>query len=105
MTNIPTHRRARGLVEIEIGKRIRAQRLLVGVTQRTLASAVGIAWQQVHKYERGISRIGASRLAAIADALDAPISYFFGDVLAQASQPMPNDLMERPETLRLMRLK
>jgi transcriptional regulator with XRE-family HTH domain len=70
-----------------------------------LANVLGVCWQQVHKYERGINRVGTSRLAAIADALGVPITYFIDDVRAPApSQRIPSDLMERPETLQLMRL-
>jgi transcriptional regulator with XRE-family HTH domain len=38
---------------------------------------IGVAFQQAHKYERGISRISAGRLYRIATALEAPIAYFF----------------------------
>jgi transcriptional regulator with XRE-family HTH domain len=102
MTNVGRH--PRGPVDIEIGKRIRVRRVLLSMTQRTLAGALGVTWQQVHKFERGLNRVGTSRLAAMAEALGVPISYFFGDELAQTSQRMPSDLMERSETLKLMRL-
>ena len=102
MTNIRSDRR--GPIDFEIGKRIRVRRLLLGMKQRTLADALGVTWQQVHKYERGINRVASSRLAAMADALGVPISYLVGDGLAQTSQHMPSDLMERPDALRLMRL-
>lgn len=92
-------------IDVEMGKRIRMRRLLLGMTQSTLAGALGICWQQVHKYERGINRVGASRLGAMADALGVPVSYFFDDVPARTPAPsMPGDLMERPETIEWVRL-
>lgn len=92
-------------VDAEIGKRIRMRRLLLGMNQKTLAGALGVCSQQVNKYEHGINRVGPSRLTGVADALGVPISYFFDNALAPTSSPhMPPDLMERPETLQLMRL-
>ena len=49
------------------------------MTQQRLAQLIGVAFQQAHKYEHGISRISAGRLYHIATALDAPIAYFFED--------------------------
>lgn len=109
----PTHARGTGVVpnpiDVQVGKRIRVRRLLLGMTQRTLAGALGVGVQQVHKYERGINRVGPSRLVAMADTLGVPISYFFGDVRPDGSALTPSqsrasDLMERPETIELFRL-
>ena len=47
------------------------------MTQTGLAKALGVTFQQVQKYEQGTNRVGGSRLAGIAKALDAPVSYFF----------------------------
>ena len=102
MTNVGRH--PRGPIDFEIGKRIRVRRQLLGMTQRTLAEALGVTWQQVHKFERGLNRLSTSRLAAMADALEVPISYFFDEGFAQKSQRIAGDLMERPETLKLLRL-
>lgn len=49
----------------------------VGMTQQQLARLIGVAFQQVHKYENGLSRISADRLYQVAKALGAPVSYFF----------------------------
>jgi transcriptional regulator with XRE-family HTH domain len=47
------------------------------MSQEGLADLVGVTFQQVQKYERGINRITASRLLDIAIALDTPVASFF----------------------------
>ncbi|MEL7029167.1 MAG: helix-turn-helix transcriptional regulator [Pseudomonadota bacterium] len=73
-------------IDLYVGKRLRQRRCLLGMTQQQLASAVGIKFQQIQKYESGANRISASRLWALAKALDAPVSYFF-EGLSDASHP------------------
>src|SRR5919205_2264926 len=60
-----------------IGAKLRLRRGELGITQTQLANAIGITFQQVQKYEQGKNRVGGSRLAGIAKALDVPVSYFF----------------------------
>jgi transcriptional regulator with XRE-family HTH domain len=72
-------------IDREIGKRIKARRLLLGHNQQLLAETIGVSYQQVQKYENGTDRVGASRLFAISRALDVPISYFFETELAAGS--------------------
>ncbi|RVH84112.1 XRE family transcriptional regulator [Sinorhizobium medicae] len=67
-------------VDVHVGRRIRMRRIWMQVTLTALADAIGVTFQQVQKYEKGTNRIGASRLQQIADALVAPISYFFEDM-------------------------
>lgn len=64
-------------VDLRVARRIREQRLRIGMTQQKLAELIGVAFQQAHKYEHGISRISVGRLYYIATALQAPIAYFF----------------------------
>lgn len=64
-------------VDLFVGKRLRQRRRLLGLTQQQLASEVNIRFQQIQKYESGANRISASRLWAIAKALDVPVAYFF----------------------------
>ena len=68
--------------DVHVGKRIRIRRLLLGMNQETLANALDLTFQQVQKYEAGANRVSASRLAAMAEILGVPISYFFGDLPA-----------------------
>lgn len=65
------------LIDKLVAKRIRSYRLDRGLTQQTLAEEVGVASQQIHKYESGISRISAGRLLQIAEALDLSVHAFF----------------------------
>lgn len=66
-------------VDIQVGRRVRSRRDLLGITQTELAQALGLTFQQVQKYEKGNNRIGASRLAQIARFLDVPVGYFFAE--------------------------
>ena len=61
----------------EIGQLIRAQRLVRRMSQTELANALGVTFQQVQKYEKGVNRVGAGRLAKIADTLSVPVAFFF----------------------------
>jgi len=64
-------------IDLHVGRRLRQRRCLLGLTQQKLAEAVGIKFQQIQKYESGANRVSASRLWALAHALEAPVSYFF----------------------------
>ena len=48
--------------------------------QERLGEALGLTFQQVQKYERGVNRVGASRLFDLSRVLDVPISFFFDDM-------------------------
>ena len=65
--------------DADVGCRIRTQRLVHGMSQTELANKLGISFQQVQKYEKGVNRVGAGRLARIAEVLELPVSFFFGD--------------------------
>ena len=65
------------LIDKLVAKRIRTRRMDKGITQQVLAERVGVASQQIHKYESGISRITAGRLLQIAEALDFSVVDFF----------------------------
>jgi transcriptional regulator with XRE-family HTH domain len=64
-------------VDIHVGKRLRLRRTLLGMSQERLGEAIGLTFQQVQKYERGVNRIGASRVFELSRVLDVPVSYFF----------------------------
>lgn len=63
--------------DLEVGRRIRLYRNMLGITQTKLAGDLGISFQQIQKYEKGINRVGASRLQSIANCLSVPVSAFF----------------------------
>ncbi len=64
-------------VDIHVGARVRMRRRFLGVSQQTLADALGLTFQQVQKYERGANRVSASKLYEIARALRVQVAYFF----------------------------
>ena len=64
-----------------IGSRVRERRLEIDMSQERLAELLGITFQQVQKYEKGINRISASRLYDVAGALNVQVSYFYAGLL------------------------
>lgn len=63
-------------VDHHIGARIRARRLDLGMSQETLAALVGVTFQQIQKYERGVNRVASSKLLEIARAMECHITNF-----------------------------
>jgi transcriptional regulator with XRE-family HTH domain len=106
-------------IDVHVGTRIRLRRTLLGMSQERLGEALGLTFQQVQKYERGVNRVGASRLFDLSRVLDVPISFFFDDMpdsLAanfggvqtrrtptEAPDPFGDDTLSRRETLELVR--
>ena len=64
-------------IDLYVGARIRLSRSQAHVSQRELAEATGITFQQMQKYEKGVDRISASKLHAVARALNTPVRWFF----------------------------
>lgn len=98
-------------VDIHVGERLRVRRTLLGMSQTTLATAVGLTFQQIQKYERGTNRVSASKLYEFSQIFDVPISYFFDELPAsgkkprakRVSPPEGTEVLKRQETLRLVR--
>jgi transcriptional regulator with XRE-family HTH domain len=87
-------------VDVHVGARIRLRRTLLGISQMALAETIGLTFQQVQKYEKGMNRVSSSRLLDVANALDVSISYFFEEMSAAVSGQTPSKLMKtktRPE--------
>ena len=76
-------------IDLHVGSRVRMRRMLLGMSQEKLGEALGVTFQQVQKYEKGMNRIGASRLQDIAKILDAPPSFFFEDAPSAAGEVQP----------------
>src|SRR5579875_2639881 len=77
-------------VDVHVGARLRQRRIELGLSQERLAEAVGLTFQQIQKYERGINRVGASRLWDLARVLRVPIEFFYRneqDTAAWSSAP------------------
>jgi transcriptional regulator with XRE-family HTH domain len=87
-------------IDVHVGSRIRLRRTLMGMSQERLGEALGLTFQQVQKYERGVNRVGASRLYDLSRVLDVPISFFFDDMpdpRANGVQVGVAGFAERPE--------
>lgn len=63
--------------DIHVGRKVRETRIAKGMSQQQLGATLGVSFQQVQKYEKGSNRIGSSRLYAIAQTLEVPVSYLF----------------------------
>ena len=109
-------------IDVHVGTRIRLRRTLLGMSQERLGEALGLTFQQVQKYERGVNRVGASRLFDLSRVLDVPISFFFDDMpetlaaafgaqsggrrvagFADTQEGFADDTLNRRETLELVR--
>jgi transcriptional regulator with XRE-family HTH domain len=76
-------------VDVHVGKRIRARRTELDMSQTQLAEALKITFQQVQKYERGVNRVTCSRLSDIAVALNVPITFFFSEPASRGAKRQP----------------
>ena len=111
-------------IDVHVGNRIRLRRTLLGMSQDRMAALLGLTFQQVQKYERGMNRVGASRLWDIGNILDVPVGFFYEDMDKEVANQSPrtfslpaskissfvedkeffdNDPMQRQETIELVR--
>lgn len=67
-------------IDVEIGERMKQARVTARLSQTELGAHLGISFQQVQKYEKGINRIGSGRLYKVAHVLGVKITYFFDDM-------------------------
>jgi transcriptional regulator with XRE-family HTH domain len=66
-------------IDVDVGARVRARRVFLGLSQTKLADALGLTFQQVQKYERGDNRVSASTLVRVARALDTSVAALVGE--------------------------
>lgn len=66
-------------IDVHVGGRVRLRRMMLGMSQDKLGEALGLTFQQIQKYEKGVNRIGASRIFQIAKILSVPIQFFYDD--------------------------
>ena len=64
-------------IDKHVAGRVRMCRMMVGMSQEKLGNALGLTFQQVQKYEKGVNRIGAGRLQHMSHILQVPVPYFF----------------------------
>ncbi len=89
-------------VDVCVGARVQQRRVLLGMTQTDLGDAIGLTFQQVQKYERGVNRISASRLCELSRVLDVSIEYFFEDMPPEVAA-IPSDPKRRGKAKKLAR--
>ena len=74
-------------IDAQVGNRVRIRRMLIGMSQEKLGDLLGLTFQQVQKYEKGVNRVGAGRLYEISRILGVPIEFFYEGVAgAQAGE-------------------
>jgi transcriptional regulator with XRE-family HTH domain len=76
-------------IDAQVGNRVRLRRMLIGMSQEKLGELLGLTFQQVQKYEKGVNRIGAGRLFQVARILSVPIDYFYEGVVDQLPSLAP----------------
>jgi transcriptional regulator with XRE-family HTH domain len=96
------------LVDKHVGSRVRMRRMMLGISQEKLGDALGLTFQQVQKYEKGMNRVSASRLQHMSQILQVPVPFFFdGAPGASAGMPEPpsyvNDFLATSEGLALLK--
>jgi transcriptional regulator with XRE-family HTH domain len=83
-------------VDQHVGSRVRLRRMLLGMSQERLGESMGLTFQQVQKYEKGVNRIGASRLFQISKILDVPVQFFFEEAPNAGTHATPG--MAEPDS-------
>jgi transcriptional regulator with XRE-family HTH domain len=97
-------------IQRHVGDRLRLARKALRISQEGLAEQLGVTFQQVQKYEKGVNRISATRLHHAAAVLKVPVSYFFPEADATAEQPagesssLPQTVLECLDTREGMEL-
>jgi transcriptional regulator with XRE-family HTH domain len=97
------NQRSTGKYDHELGKRIRLRRVELDISQSDLADKLGVSFQQVQKYEKGVNRVGASRLQQIATALDVPVTFFYESQTRGAKEVDSLLSLDSSFSLRLLR--
>lgn len=93
------------IVDIYVGRRLKQLRNQKHISQKELAKRLGVTFQQIQKYEKGLNRLPASRMLAICFALDITPNELFRDLLTKEYPPKEqaaytDQEMELIETLR-----
>jgi len=101
------------LTDQHVGARVRMRRKMVAMSQEKLGAALGLTFQQVQKYEKGATRISASRLQQMSDILQVPVEFFFegapnasaphGSNKSELWMAQIDDFVSDPDGLRLIR--
>ncbi len=119
MTKSTEKRKTKGTastIDVHVGKRLQVRRSLLGWSQEKLGAAIGLTFQQIQKYEKGMNRISAGRLLEFSRILTVPVQYFYDNLEgsnANKAQGLSdneqeafagNDVMQEKETIDLIRV-
>jgi transcriptional regulator with XRE-family HTH domain len=83
-------------VDVHVGSRVRLRRMLLGMSQEKLGEHLGLTFQQIQKYEKGINRIGASRLFELSKVLAVPVQFFYEELPVSGGRA--RGFAEQPES-------
>ena len=83
-------------IDVHVGSRVRLRRMLLGMSQEKLGEHLGLTFQQVQKYEKGINRIGASRLFDLSQVLGVPVQFFYEEPGGDLARQRGAGFAERP---------
>ena len=96
--------RKSGPLDAMVGARIHMLRIGRGMSQTRLAEQIGVTFQQVQKYERGASRVGASRLSQIASVLGVSVGELFeSSGVEPRGLNSPAHMLAKPGALRVLK--
>lgn len=84
-------------VDVHVGSRVRLRRMLMGMSQEKLGEHLGLTFQQIQKYEKGINRIGASRLFDLSKVLAVPVQFFYEELPVSSGEGAAG-FAEQPES-------
>jgi len=84
-------------IDLHVGKRMHLRRTMMGMSQERLASKLGVTFQQVQKYEKGLNRIGASRLWDVAQVLGVGVEFFYEDLDKNSRDQSPRKIAPTPQ--------
>jgi transcriptional regulator with XRE-family HTH domain len=96
-------RREADRIDKLVGRNIRVLRLKKGMPQTELGAALGLTFQQIQKYEKGVNRIGSGRLYKIAVIFNVPVaSLFEGSDTSSGKEESIYSMLADPTCLRLV---
>jgi transcriptional regulator with XRE-family HTH domain len=77
-------------INLHIGKQLRARRTMMGLSQEAVGKGIGVAPQQVQKYEKGTNVMNAIRMYEFAQFLKVPVAYFYEGLEQYGQQGKPS---------------
>ena len=88
---------------------MRMRRVMEGMSQTRLGEILGVTFQQIQKYEKGVNRIPASRLKLAADAFSVSVGWFYEGLSSEldegegAQPPLDLDFLSTTDGVKLNR--